>query len=123
MKMINREDYIKLMIASKRILQSANMILLPYIFSAKVIKIVRRKNLNKKELTKLKLSSYYPALVEKYNNPKIEEMFSEIAATILSSEFQIIDFQNQEGLDGKIINTLELPEMVVEEVLLFISLV
>ena len=50
-------------------------------------------------------------------------MFSEIAATILSSEFQIIDFQNQEGLDGKIINTLELPEMVVEEVLLFISLV
>ena len=123
MKMINREDYIKLMIAAKRILQSANMILLPYIFSAKVIKIVRRKNLNKKELTKLKLSSYYPALVEKYNNPKIEEMFSEIAATILSSEFQIIDFQNQEGLDGKIINTLELPEMVVEEVLLFISLV
>ena len=111
------------MIAAKRILQSANMVLLPYIFSAKVLKIVRRKNLNKKELTKLKLSSYYPALMEKYNSAKIEEMFSEIAATILSSEFQIIDFQNQEGLDGKIINTLELPEMVVEEVLLFISLV
>lgn len=123
MKMINRESYIKLMIAAKRILQSANMVLLPYIFSAKVLKIVRRKNLNKKELTKLKLSSYYPALMEKYNSTKIEEMFSEIAATILSSEFQIIDFNNEEGLDGKIINTLELPEMVIEEVLMFISLV
>lgn len=122
-KLINREDYIKLMISAKKILKSANMVLLPYIFSAKVLKIVKRTNLNKKESTKLKLSAYYPQLVDKYRNPKIEKMFAEIAATILSSEFQIIDFNNSEGLNGKIINTAKLPEILVEEVLLFISIV
>ena len=122
-KCINRTDYIKLMISAKKILQNSNMVMLPYIFSAKVNKIVKRKNLNKRELTKLKMSPYYKILVDKYRNPKIEEMLYEITATILSSEFQIIDYNNAEDLNGKIINCTKLPEIVVEEVLMFVNMV
>lgn len=117
---INKDDYIKLIIASRKLLQTSNMVILPYIISSKITRLVSRKNLNKNEFTNLESSPYYSKITEKYRNPKIEKYILSIIATILSSEFQIIDFYDNE-LDGKIINVI--PDIVSEEILMYISLI
>lgn len=117
---INKDDYIKLIISSKRLLETSNMVILPYIISSKINRLVSRKNLNKNELTSLESSPYYSKIIDKYRNPKIEKHILSIIATILSSEFQIIDFYNPD-LNGKIIDVI--PDIVVEEILMYITLI
>jgi len=119
-KAINREDYVKLMIAAKRTLQSNNMVILPYVISSRINRLVSRKSLNKKELTKLTTSPFYSKIMGKYQNAKIEKYILSIIATILSSEFQIIDFDDDE-LNGIIIETI--PDIICEEILMYVSLV
>lgn len=117
---INAEEYIKLMIAAKRILIKNHMVILPYIISGKVNKLVGRKSVNKKEMAKLQASEYYDQIVNKYKNEKIEKSILSMIATIISSDFSIIDFYNKD-LDGRKIDTL--PDLVIEEVLMYISLI
>ena len=117
---INKDDYVKLIIASKRLLETSNMVILPYIISSKINRLVSRKNLNKNELTSLESSPYYSKIIDKYRNPKIEKHILSIIATILSSEFQIIDFYNPD-LNGKIIDVI--PDIVCEEILMYVSLI
>lgn len=117
---INQIDYIKLMIAAKKILETNKMVILPYIISSKVEKIVNRQNINKKELTKLEMSQYYPLIKEKYKNSKIEKEILAIIATILSSKFRIIDYENPD-INGKIIDMI--PDYICEEILTFINLI
>ena len=117
---INKDEYIKLIIASKRMLQTSNMVILPYIISARINRLISRKNLNKKELTNLEASPYYAKIIDKYRNPKIEKYILSIIATILSSEFQIIDFYDEE-LNGKIIDVI--PDIVCEEILMYVTMI
>lgn len=119
-KAINKTDYIKLMIAAKRILTANGLVVLPYILSGKVNRLVTRKNINKKELQKLEASPYYPAIQAKYRNDKIEKTILSIIAQILSSEFQIIDYENKD-INGVIIQNL--PEYICEEVLMYVLLI
>lgn len=120
---INIDDYIKLMAASKRILLKSNLVVLPYIFSSKVNKLVKRKMLNKKELTKIQSSKYYHSILDKYRNDKIEDLIIEIVATILSSEFQIIEYDKDIEINGKLVNCIAVPEIIAEEVLMFITMI
>ena len=77
------------------------MRLLPYIISSSIVKISTRTTLCKKELTKIELSEYYTDLLRKYNgNEKIMKSFQSLIATILSSGFKVIDF-NDPKIDGK----------------------
>lgn len=117
---INNIDYIKMIIVAKKMLISNGMILLPYIFSGKVEKLVTRKTINKKELVKMESSSNYPLVVEKYKNEKIIKELLSNTATIISSEFRIIDPKNPE-LDGKPIEIY--PDIVIEEMLLYALLI
>lgn len=117
---INKDDYIKLIISSKRMLQANNMVILPYIISSKVNRLVSRKNLNKKELMKLESSPYYSKIINKYRNEKIEKQVLSIIATILSSEFQIIDFYDDE-INGKKIEMI--PDIVCEEILMYVTMI
>ena len=117
---INLDDYIVLIIAAKRILEASGMVLLPYIVSSKVVRLASRKNVNKKELTKLESSPLWAQIKDKYRNEKIEKHILSIIAIILSSEFEIIDPEDQE-LDGQKISVI--PELVCEEVLMYISLI
>ena len=117
---INKIDYIKLMIAAKKILKNQYMIILPYIVSAKVEKLVGRKTVNKKEMTKLESSKYYPMIVNKYQNDKIIRQILSTIATIISSDFKIIDFRDQ-SLNGQRVNTV--PEIVIEEYLMYTLLI
>lgn len=120
MNAINLDDYIVLLIAARRILEASGMRMLPYIVSSKVIRIANRKNVNKKEFTKLESSPLWSMVKEKYKNEKIEKHILSIIATILSSDFQIIDPEDEE-LDGQLISVI--PEIICEEILMYISLI
>lgn len=117
---INKIDYIKLMIASKQILQQNYMVMLPYIISGKVEKLVTRKSINKKEMVKMEMSPNYEMVKEKYKNDKILRHILSIVATIISSEFKIIDYHNLE-IHGKKIEII--PDLIIEEALMFIILI
>lgn len=117
---INLDDYIVLIIAARRILEASGMVLLPYIVSSKVLRLASRKNVNKKELTKLESSPLWEKIKEKYRNDKIEKHILSIIAIILSSEFEIIDPEDLE-LDRQRI--MVIPELICEEILMYISLI
>ena len=107
-------DYIKLMLAARKILINNNCVLMPYIISGKVEKLVPRKSINKKEEKDLISSPYYPHLVEKYRNPKvINEILSDFA-TVISSTFRIIDYRNPQIHGNKI---EAVPSIIMEELL------
>ena len=105
-------DYIKLMLAAKKILMNNYMIIMPYIISGKVEKIVTRKTINKREEKDLLSSAYYPLLIEKYRNPKIIQQILSTFATVISSTFRIVDHEHPE-LHGTIIDAT--PAIVLEE--------
>lgn len=117
---INRIDYIKLLIAAKHMLLANNMIILPYIISSKVERLQIRKTINKKEATRRDESQAYKIICEAYHNdPKILAYIDSVTATILASDFRIIDFYNDE-IDGKSI--INIPDLIREEVLMYVIL-
>lgn len=120
-KSINTEDYIKLMLAAKRKLQACGMKLLPYIISSRILRFSNKKSVNKKELSKLQASPSYPNIINKYKNDKIEKLIMTIIAQIISSEFQIISFNNPDEHGIIIDNTMS--EIICEEVLVFIQMI
>ena len=108
----NQDQYIKLMLAGKKVLQQNGMIIMPYVLSSKVEKLVTRKTISKKEEVEFTTLSTYPALLNKYKSEKVlMSILSEIA-TVISSNFRIIDYHNQR-IDGKIIDTN--PSIVMAE--------
>lgn len=117
---INLDDYVTLIIAAKRILEATGMVLLPYIISSKVIRLASRKNINKKELTKLESSPLWAHVQNKYRSDKIEKHILSIIAIILSSEFEIIDYEDDE-LNGQRIDVES--ELACEEILMYINLI
>lgn len=120
-KIVNVRQYIILIIAAKRLLESYHMCQLPYMIGGRVNRIVTRKNINKKELQKIESSKYFPMIHKKYNNPKIEqEVILSLIAQILSSEFQTVDCYNPRN-NGLTIDAI--PDIVAEEVCRFIMLI
>ena len=117
---INKIDYVKLMIAASKELAANNMVILPYIISSRVLKLQQRKSLNKKESTKLESSSLYNTIRDKYKSDKIDKHILSIVATIISSEFEIIDFYDKEA-DRKIISNV--PDSICEEVYMYCTLI
>lgn len=119
-KAINNDDYIKLMLSAKKMLLKMNMNYLPYIISAKVNKIVSRKTLNKKELAEMESSQYFKYVEDKYKNPKILHQILGTIATIITSNFTIIDYQNKD-INGLQINIDS--RFIIEETLIYILLI
>jgi hypothetical protein len=120
-KAINIVDYIKLIIAARRMLEISGLVALPYIISSKVTRLVTRKNINKKEQYKIQSSPYYQFIVEKYKNEKMIKEILSIIAVILSSEFEFIDYNDTDGLDGQVVNIMS--EFIIEEVLIYILMI
>ena len=120
-KGINRDDYVVLVLAAKKILTSNGMVVLPYVISSKVEKLISRKTINKKEQEKIETGELYNLIMEKYSfNPKIKDYILSLIATIHSSVFTIIDY-NQPELNGK-----ELPiymDFLREEVRQYVMLI
>lgn len=120
LNLITISDYVKLIIAARRILEGAGMVLLPYIVSSKVVRIATRKNINKKELTKLELSPLYRHIQDKYKNEKVMKHIFSLIATTMSSDFEYID-PDTDTEDGFKISVV--PELIMEEILMYITLI
>ena len=119
-KDINAKTFVKLMLIGKKMLLQYNMSFLPYVLSAKVNKIVGRKTLNKKELTELQSFPEYQMVVDKYKNDKIIKQILSTIATIITSEFIIIDYDNK-NIDGETL-IIE-PSMIMRECLAYSLLI
>ena len=120
-RLVNIRQYIILIIAARRILASYKMFQLPYMIGGKVNRVVSKKNINKRELDKIKQSKYYPMIHAKYNNEKIEQdVILSLIAQILSSEFQTIDYYNP-SMHELFIHVI--PDVVSEEICKFIMLI
>lgn len=121
----NQTDYIKLIIAGKRILTRAGMTILPYILSSKVIRVASRKIVSKKDMIRIENSTLYEQIKAKYGNPKIEQHIWEFIGMIISSSFEIIDWDDENKCptewDGY--NVPMIVDIVTEELLLFISII
>ena len=122
---INQTDYIKMIIAAKRLLLNSGMTILPYIISSRVTRVATRKNVNKKELIRLESSELYNRIQAKYNNPKVSQRILEMIGKVISSSFEIIDFDNDackpSDLDGRIVPIIN--DMIDEELLFFICMI
>lgn len=120
-KLINYRDYVVLMIAAKRYLCREGQTLLPYIIGGRVSRLVTRKTVNKKILTRMQICENYPKVEAKYNNDKIQEkIIFKIIAQILASEFCNIDYYNQD-LNGIQIQCI--PEKICEEILQYVLMI
>lgn len=120
LNLITVVDYVKLIIAARRILENAGMVLLPYVISSKIVRIASRKNINKKELIKLELSPIYEQVKDKYRNESIMKHIFSLIATTMSSDFECIDFDDSD-LDGQKISVI--PDLIMEEILMYITLI
>ena len=117
---IDLTSYIKLIIAAKRILAANNLHTMEAILSGKFVKVIKRVNMNKKELQKITSSSTYEAVAAIYHNEKITNLLIAMLATIVSSKFQIIDFENKENTGLPFVPHQEL---LNEEFLIYASLI
>ena len=117
---IDLTNYIKLIIAAKRILASNGLYTMEAILSGKFVKVIKRVNMNKKELLKITSSNTYESVASIYRNEKITNLLVSMLATIVSSKFQIIDFDNKENTGKAFIPQQEL---LNEEFLIYASLI
>ena len=117
---IDLTSYIKLIIAAKRLLAANNLHTMEAILSGKFVKVIKRVNMNKKELQKITSSSTYEAVAAIYHNEKITNLLIAMLATIVSSKFQIIDFENKENTGLPFVPQQEL---LNEEFLIYASLI
>lgn len=118
---IKSEDYIKLVIASKKLLLASGLIVLPFIISGKVKRLVTRKNINKKELISIESDPLWPLVMEKYRNEKIKKFVLENIAVILASEFEAIDYNNEMGIDGTVLNIQN--KLIMSEILMYVLII
>jgi len=109
-------DYIKMMLAARSILEQSKMVIMPYVISGKVEKLVPRKTINKKEEKEMIANPLYPLLVEKYGgNKKVMDQILSMFATVISSNFKIIDYRNP-NIHGKNFDTN--PSIVMNELII-----
>ena len=122
---INQIDYIKLLIAAKRILINSGLVILPYIISSKVTRVATRKNINKKETIKVTNGDNWAQIAAKYNNKKIEKIILEMMGKINSSTFEIIeyDLENHCPSERDGINVPICSDLINEELSFFILMI
>lgn len=119
-KAINNEDYIKLIIIAKRMLEAKDFLMLQYVISSRIVKYVARKKLNKAESDKLKSSEKYTRIMNTYKNKMIEDKILSIIATILASDFKMIDYENK-NVNGEILPIL--PDYLSDEIERYVLMV
>ena len=119
----NQTDYIKLIIAAKRILLNSGVVILPYIISGRILRIATRKIISKKDMIAMESDPLYEQIKAKYNNPKIEQKIYEFIGAVMSSSFEIIDFDPETNQptkwDGQIVPIIN--DIVKQELMFFIT--
>ena len=65
-------------------------------------------------------SQYYPLVVAKFKNPKILQQILGTIATIITSTFSVIDYNDPE-INGRLINVET--RIIIEETLMYVLLI
>ena len=117
---IDSTSYVKLIIAARRILEDAGMLLLPHVISSKVLHLATRKTINKKDLIKLEASETYQRVKQKYKSEKIEKHILSLIATTMTSDFQAIEPEFPENKKKKI---QIIPDLILEEIPQYVELI
>lgn len=117
---INVDDYVTLILAARKILEENGMYLFGAIVSSKVVRLASRKSLNKKEMIKLESSETFEYIKQKYRNEKIIKQIFSIIATLLSSDFEFIDYDDPDINGKKIMVT---SDIVSEELLMYVNMI
>lgn len=73
-------------------------------------------------MERLENSKNLPKVREKYRDEKKIEILQGIIATILTSEFQIISYDDP-NIDGKMIDCNKVSDIIMEEMLLYALLI
>lgn len=120
MYLINADDYVKLIIASRIILEDAGMVLLPHIISSRVVHLATRKSINKKDLTKIEMSETFQRVLKKYRSEKIKKYILSLIATTVSSDFEAIE-PTMPDIDGHKIQLI--PDIIMEEIPQYVDLI
>ena len=115
-KFTNKNEYVAMMIATKKLLKT-RFILLPEIICGRILKLVDRKSINKKYLEKVKLSPTWKRIENLYRNPLKEDQVLSNIAVILNSEFAYISYEDRYLNGTKIVIQ---PDILYEEFLEFI---
>lgn len=119
---IGKRDYVKLIIAAQRMLLTRNMIVLPYIVSGKIVRLQTKKTVNKKELDKIEASKITEKIYKKYRSKNIMDLIQSQIATVLTSEFKIISYDDNK-IDGMSIDCNKVSDIIIEEMLMYVLLV
>ena len=98
------------------------MIVLPYIVSGTIVRLQSKKNINKKELEKLETSKNLQKVREKYRNEKIIDYLRSMIATIITSDFAIISYEDPK-IDNRVIDCNKVSDIIMEEMLLYALLI
>lgn len=117
---INKEEYVKLLLAARKLLSSSGLVILPKILSGRPLRFIVRKNLCKKDYERIIESEEYLILISKYKNRKIEKDIQSLIATIIGSDFEFLEYNNPE-LNGQKIEMI--PEFINAEILMFMNLI
>lgn len=123
LNMLNRTQYLKLLIMLKKRLQYQNFIYFPQILSANIeSKLNARTIRNDKFLTKIQSSPIYQSLVEnKYstlNDIGKDDTILNLLSTLLNTVFTFVDYEHQD-ITGKVIEVNQ--DMISDEFLNFLN--
>ena len=119
----NNTDYIKLIISAKKMYSDLGMVLFPYILSSKVLRSSTRKTISKKDSMRYERSKLYEDIKNKYNNDeRILQKIWELIATVASSTYEIIDYDEENHCKGKYDGQLVpiINDILYEEMMFFI---
>ena len=89
----------------------------------KVIRVATRKNVSKKIQDSIEASDIYEYIKSIYNNKIIESKILEFIGKVISSNFEIIEYDTDKHMAGDI-DKQPLPiinDIVIEELLMFIT--
>jgi len=116
LNLLNRTQYLKLLIMLKKRLQFQSYVYLPQIISSNVeSKLNSRTIRNDKFLTKIQSSAIYQHIIQdKYsalNDIGKEDLIINMLSTLLNTSFTFVDYDNKEAL-GK---TIEVNQDVISD--------
>ena len=94
---IDARFYVSLIILAKERLLASNLKIFPYIISGRVNKLAAKSFICKKESAIIEQMEEYKAVQRKYMSPKVMSNIIENIATLLSSEFIIIEQSERNG--------------------------
>ena len=121
---LHRTDYVNLVICAKRYLLKKNFTILPYIVGGRILRLVTKKGLTDQIFTRMSKSEEYKLIIEKYgdNNRALIDYMHSLWATIMASDFSVIDSERKE-INGKLINKgINNVQQILEEELMRFTL-